>query len=267
MIVQIRSLSVVYSSGAPGKSAPRPALDNVSLEISSGEIVGLIGPNGAGKSTLMRAVSGVLPVENGQVMVDGTDIRQLSITQRARLLAVVPQARQLGGAYTVEQAVMMGRTAYIGWLGRSGKSDDEAVKQAMEQTGLMEFAERPIASLSGGEQQRVLLARALAQATPVMLLDEPTNHLDLHHQVNLLTLVKKLAEEQRLAVLVAMHDLNQASMFADRLALLVGGKLHALGSPRQVLTRENIRFAYQTDVEIFPHPSTGQPVVFAGMSD
>ena len=258
MILQISSLTVVY----PGAASRRPALQDVSLDVKPGEIVGLIGPNGAGKSTLMRAVSGVLAAKTGQIMVDGADIRRLSISQRARLLAVVPQARQMGGAFTVEQAVMMGRTAYMGWLGRSGRADEDAVQLAMQRTGLLDFAERSIASLSGGEQQRVLLARALAQSTPVLLLDEPTNHLDLHHQVNLLMLVKELAREKNLAVLAAMHDLNQAAVFADRLALLVEGRLHAAGAPGDVLTRENIRFAYETDVEIVPHPVSGQPVIF-----
>ncbi len=263
MIMEIHSLTVVYDTGGTARQpASRPALNDVSMDVKSGEILGLIGPNGAGKTTLMRAVSGVLPVQSGEVLVSGTDIRRLSISQRARLLAVVPQARQMGGAYTVEQAVMMGRTAYMSWLGRSSQSDEDAVKLALQRTDLEDFAERSIASLSGGEQQRVLLARALAQSTPVLLLDEPTNHLDLHHQVNLLTLIRQLAEEQQLAVMVAMHDLNQASMFADRLALLVNGQLHSIGKPQQVLTRENIRTAYQTDVEIVPHPISGQPVIF-----
>lgn len=257
-MLQVRDLTVVY----PTAGSRPPALRNVTLEVKAGEIVGLIGPNGAGKSTLMRAVSGVLAPRSGGISVGGSDIRRLSVSQRARLLAVVPQARQMGGALTVEQAVMMGRTAYMGWLGRSSRSDEEAVLTALRQTGLTPFTGRSIASLSGGEQQRVLLARALAQATPVLLLDEPTNHLDLHHQVNLLTLVKELAREKNLAVLAAMHDLNQAALFADRLALLVEGQLMASGAPREVLTRENIQYAYETEVEIVPHPVSGQPVIF-----
>ena len=266
MIVQIRSLTVAYNSDAGKSSGFHTALQDVSLEVDSGEILALIGPNGAGKTTLMRAVSGVLPARSGEVLVSGTDIRHLSISQRARLLAVVPQARQMGGAYTVEQAVMMGRTAYMSWLGRYSQSDLDAVQLALQQTGLVEFAGRSIASLSGGEQQRVLLARALAQATPVLLLDEPTNHLDLHHQVSLLALVRQLALEKKLAVMVAMHDLNQAASFADRVALLVDGRLHSIGKPQQVITPENIQTAYHTTVEILPHPRTGKPVIFPGES-
>ena len=159
-----------------------------------GEILALIGPNGAGKSTLIRAASGVVPIASGQVCVNGQDLTGMSHSQRAKILAVVPQARQLGGAFSVEQAVMMGRTPYLNWLGQEGEADKAAVRLALEQTCLDTFADRQIAKLSGGEQQRVLLARALAQSTPVLLLDEPTNHLDLQHQTNLLSLVKKLAK-------------------------------------------------------------------------
>jgi len=177
-------ISVAYGS--------KNVLQDISLDVPQGEILALIGPNGAGKTTLVRAVSGTVPLTSGQVSVDGQDLSQLTTAERARILAVVPQARQLGGAYTVEQAVMMGRTAYMGWLGRESELDRDAVHLALRQAHLENFAQRSIAQLSGGEQQRVLLARALAQSTPVLLLDEPTNHLDLQHQTNLLSLIRNL---------------------------------------------------------------------------
>jgi iron complex transport system ATP-binding protein len=194
--------------------------------------------------------------------VDGQDLSNLTIAQRARVLAVVPQARQLGGAYTVEQAIMMGRTAYMNWLGRESEADRAAVRLALRQTHLDGFAQRPIAQLSGGEQQRVLLARALAQSTPVLLLDEPTNHLDLQHQANLLSLVKKLAQEKQLAVLMAMHDLNLVSFFADKVALLVDGRLICTGNPQEVIRADYISQAYQTQVEVISHPISGAPIIF-----
>jgi iron complex transport system ATP-binding protein len=253
-MLTINSLQVAYGS--------KIALQDISLNVSSGEILALIGPNGAGKTTLIRAVSGIMPIVSGQVYVNGSNLSQLTISQRAKVLAVVPQARQLGGAYSVEQAVMMGRTAYMGWLGRESKADQTAVRLALQQTQLKDFANRQIAKLSGGEQQRVLLARALAQSTPVLMLDEPTNHLDLQHQTNLLTLVKKLAREKKLAVMMAMHDLNLVSFFADKVALLVNGELRCIGSPQEVIQAERISEAYETPVDIISHPVSGAPIIF-----
>ena len=253
-MLKIDSLTVAYGQ--------KRVLKNITIEALPGEIIALIGPNGAGKTTLVRAVSGTTPTESGQIYVNGKDLSRFSTAERARVLAVVPQTRQLGGAYSVEQAVMMGRTAYMSWLGRESQDDKDAVQLALEQAQLQDFADRSIAQLSGGEQQRVLLARALAQSTPVLLLDEPTNHLDLQHQTNLLSLIKRLSIEKELAVLMAVHDLNLVSFFADKVALLVGGELITFGTPQEVICAENISEAYQTPVEIIPHPVTGAPIIF-----
>ncbi len=259
-MLKIDSLTVAYGD--------KVVLRDVSFEVLPGEILALIGPNGAGKSTLIRAASGVVPVVSGQVSVDGHDLTIMAHNQRAKILAVVPQARQLGGAFSVEQAVMMGRTPYLNWLGQEGETDRAAVRLALEQTCLDAFADRQIANLSGGEQQRVLLARALAQSTPVLMLDEPTNHLDLQHQTNLLSLVKNLAKQKQLAVLMALHDLNLVSFFADKVALLVDGELRSLGTPQEVIRAEHISAAYRTPVEVVPHPVTGAPIIFPqGMLD
>ena len=253
-MLKIDSLTVAYSD--------KVVLENVSFEVHPGEILALIGPNGAGKSTLIRAASGVVPTVSGRVSVNGRDLTGLPHNQRAKILSVVPQARQLGGAFSVQQAVMMGRTPYLNWLGQEGETDKAAVHLALEQTCLDTFADRQIAKLSGGEQQRVLLARALAQDTPVMLLDEPTNHLDLQHQTNLLSLVKKLALQKQLAVLMALHDLNLVSFYADKVALIVNGRLKRLGTPAEVIRAEYISAAYRTPVEVVPHPVTGAPIIF-----
>jgi iron complex transport system ATP-binding protein len=253
-MLKINSLTVAY-----GESV---VLKDISFEVQPGEILALVGPNGAGKSTLIRAASGVVPTVSGQVSVDGRDLTGLPHDQRAKILAVVPQARQLGGAFSVQQAVMMGRTPYLNWLGQEGETDKAAVRLALKQTCLDTFVDRQIAKLSGGEQQRVLLARALAQDTPVMLLDEPTNHLDLQHQTNLLSLVKRLVKKNRLAVLMALHDLNLVSFYADKVALIVNGKLECLGTPAEVIRAEHISAAYRTPVEVVPHPVTGAPIIF-----
>jgi iron complex transport system ATP-binding protein len=253
-VLQIRSLCLNYGAVQ--------ALKDISLDVQRGEIVGVIGPNGAGKSTLIKVLSGVLKVSAGEVLINQRNVSSYSPSQRARALAVVPQARQLGGSFSVEQAVLLGRTAYLGFLGKPSPADLEKVHWAMEQTDVANLAERKLAEISGGEQQRVLLARALAQDTAVLLLDEPTNHLDLRYQVNLLKLIKKLVLQEGLSVLMAMHDLNQVSGIADRVALLSEGRLIALGTPDEVLTPGKILQAYQTEIETIAHPITKKPMIF-----
>ncbi len=252
-VVEIKGLSAAYG--------PVFALQDLSLEIEEGEILGLVGPNGAGKTTLIKVVSGIMKPSSGSIAVNGIEITGLDPAKRARMLAVVPQAHQLGGAFTVNQAVMLGRTAHLDFLGRPGKDDLEHVRWAMDKADLAGLADRKLAEISGGEQQRVLLARALAQDTPVMLLDEPTNHLDLKYQVDLLRLLKDLALNEKITILMAMHDLNQVSGIVDRVALLKEGRMMALGLPNKILTPENIRAAYQAEVETFTHPGSNQHLI------
>ncbi len=252
-MLNVKSLSVNYGGLL--------ALQDISMQVASGELVAIIGPNGAGKSTLIKAASGLLHPAAGQVLYDGKEVTSLSEQARARLISVVPQAANLGGAFTVQQTVELGRTAFMGWLGMIGQEDKRLVENALEQTGLADFAERRVAELSGGEQQRVLVARALAQNAPVMLLDEPTNHLDLQHQAHLLRLVRSLARDNNLAVLMALHDLNLVSLYADRVALIVEGKMHAIGEPKKVLTTANIEQAYHTSVDVFVYPKDGRTLI------
>lgn len=252
-MLDIRDLCVSYN----GKNI----LHDVSLRVDSGEILAVIGPNGAGKTTLIRAISGVLPPHSGHIWVDGINMGGLSAIQRARYLAVVPQARSLPAAFTVYQSVLLGRTPYIGWLGRTGKTDHAAVERALAQTRLTELAERRVGELSGGEQQRILLARALTQETPILLLDEPTTHLDMEHQSSFLNLVRSLASQKKLAVLLVLHDLNLAGLYADQVALLVDGRNHSIGTPAKVLTADNLSSVYHVPVNVVPHPDYGTPLV------
>ena len=252
-MLEVESLTVSY-----GK---RKVLEGVSLSVKPGEILVIIGPNGAGKSTLIRALSGTLPHEHGAVRVDGRDISAFNTSQRARQIAVVPQARNLPAAFTVYQSVLLGRTPYLGWMGMTGERDRQLTQHALESTCCEDLADRGVGELSGGEQQRVLLARALAQNTPVLLLDEPTTHLDLQHQSGLLNLVRDLANRQNLAVLMALHDLNLASIYADRVALLVAGRIRIIGTPAEVLTEEVLTRVYRVPVHVVPHPDYGSPLV------
>lgn len=251
-MLKIQSLSVSYG--------PRPILHGLSLEVQSGEVLALIGPNGAGKSTLIRAVSGVIPY-TGQVRTNGNDFASLPTMQRARYIATVPQGVSLPPAYSVWETVLFGRTPYLGFLGQPSKKDEEIARQALERVSALPFAERPVGELSGGEQQRILLARALCQSTPILLLDEPTAHLDLQYQVGLLELVSELAHKDNLAVLVALHDLNLAAHYADRIAMMVAGSIKALGKPKEVLKPEIIEDAYCLPVNVVKHPFLDLPLV------
>ena len=255
-MLQIEALSVSYG--------PRRVLSDLSLEVASGQMLALIGPNGAGKSTLLRAVSGVIPAQSGRARVDGSDLLHLSPIQRARLLAVVPQAVSLPPAFSAWETVLLGRTPYLNFLGQVSARDEEIARQAMTRVEALDLAERRIGELSGGEQQRILLARALAQSTPVLLLDEPTSNLDLHYQVSFMETLGNLARQANLAVLVAMHDLNLAARYCDRVALLVEGQIIASGTPRQVLTPELISAAYHLPVQVIAHPFADTPLVVPG---
>jgi iron complex transport system ATP-binding protein len=251
-MLKIQNLSVSYG--------PRRVLHDVSLDVASGEVLALIGPNGAGKSTLIRAASGVIPY-TGHVRTNGDDFASLSTIQRARYIATVPQAVSLPPAYTVWETVLFGRTPHLGFLGQPSQKDEEIARQALARVSALPFAERRVGELSGGEQQRVLLARALCQSTPILLLDEPTAHLDLQYQVGLLELVSELAHRDRLAVLIALHDLNLAAHYADRIALMVAGKIKAIGSAREVLQPELIQEAYCLPVQVVKHPFLDIPLV------
>jgi iron complex transport system ATP-binding protein len=252
-MLKIERLTVAYDS--------RVVLQDVSFGVDSGEVVALVGPNGAGKSTLIRAASGVVPLRQGEVHINGSRLSSLSTMERARYLAVVPQARSLPPAFSVYETVLLGRTPHLGWLGRSGPQDRERVRYALEQTEMLALADRPVGELSGGEQQRVLLARALAQDTPVLLLDEPTTHLDLQHRESLIRLIRDLAVHRGLAILMVLHDLNLAALYSDRVALLVEGRLRAIGPPSAVVTAKGLSEVYGIPVRVIPHPDYGSPLV------
>ncbi len=236
-----------------------PALKGVSLSVEAGEILAVLGPNGAGKTTLIKTISGVLEPISGTVRLPGGAVPDARA--RARRVAVVPQGGYLPRAFTVRQTVLLGRTPHLGWLGRPDPADHAAVEAALAETELDGLQDRIVGELSGGEQQRVLLARALAQDAPLLLLDEPTAHLDLRHQSGILRLVRRLAREKGLAVLVVMHDLNQAARFADRVALLVDGEFVAAGLPSHVLTEAQLSRVYGVRVRVVPAPGEENPVI------
>jgi iron complex transport system ATP-binding protein len=252
-MLKIEDLSVDYG--------PRRILHHISLDVQSGQVLALIGPNGAGKSTLIRAVSGVIPIASGTIRTNGDDFAKLSTLRRARYIATVPQAVSMPPAYTVWETVLFGRTPHLGFLGQLSSHDEGIARQSLSRVSALPLMDRRVGELSGGEQQRILLARALCQSTPILLLDEPTAHLDLQYQVSLLELVHELAHRDQLAVLVALHDLNLAAHYADRVALMVAGNIKAIGKPQEVLQPQLIEDAYCLPVQVIKHPFLDIPLV------
>jgi iron complex transport system ATP-binding protein len=240
---------VIALDGVGLRLGGRAVLEDVSLRVERGGWTMLIGPNGAGKTSLLRAVAGAL-VHEGSISVAAREPASLGPRERARLVAVVPQSPLLPLAMTVGEYVFLGRTAHLGMLGRAGATDRLAVGEALARLDLGSRTERRLGELSGGEQQRAVLARALAQTAPVLLLDEPTTALDVGRQQEVLELVGELRSERGLTVLSAMHDLTLAGQYADRLALLDGGRLVALGDPDDVLTEELIGRHYRARVHV-----------------
>lgn len=242
----------------------RTVLRKVSLHVSPGEVLAVVGPNGVGKSTLVKAASGGIPLLAGKVTIENQDLSHLSASQRARLVSVVSQATNLPPAFKAIDVVMMGRTPYLGWLERERASDQQIAMNALDRTDTIDLAERPMGELSGGEQQRVLIARALAQEAPVMLLDEPTAHLDIKHQDRILKLVRWFAHEGGMAIMIALHDLNLVSRFADRVILLSGSEVRKKGLPEEVLTPEELERVYGIRIHVIQHPIHGVPLVLSG---
>ena len=232
-----------------------PLLDGIDLIVTGGEVLVIVGPNGSGKTTLLRNISGILSPEVGSVYLDMTRLPELSITELARYLAVVEQEREIGFDFTVREVVALGRLPHRGRFARETRTDREWIGRAMELTNVAPFAERSIRELSGGEKQRVFLAMALAQNPRVLLLDEPTTYLDINHQIQIMDIVRQQAAAG-LTVLMAIHDLNLAAQYADRVAILHRGRLLAVGKPADVLTEANIKEAFQTDVAVGKNPVT-----------
>jgi iron complex transport system ATP-binding protein len=227
----------------------RAIVDGLTLRVQGGEWVALIGPNGAGKTTALRAAAGHVRY-TGSVQVGGREVARLSPRRLARELAVVPQTPTTPPLLTVTEYVMLGRTARIPYFGRESPADLVAVAGALRRLELEELSERPLASLSGGERQRAVLARALVQEAQVLLLDEPTSALDIGRQQAVLELVDCLRGELGLTVVAAMHDLTLAGQFADRLMLLSGGRVAAVGPPADVLTECRIADHYGARVDV-----------------
>ena len=237
-------------------------LDSVSATVEPGRFVGLVGPNGAGKTTLIRTSNGRVDPAGGRVSVAGRPVAERSPRAMARLVATVPQRTELAFSFPVRAVVEMGRFPHRPRLGWDDPGAD-LIEWAMERTGIAHLADRPVTETSGGERQRVLLARALAQDSPVLLLDEPTASLDVNHQVRTLGLVRELVDREDRTAIAAIHDLDLAARFCDELVLLAGGRVRASGPPEDVLTEESVESAFETEAAVGRNPVTGSATVTA----
>jgi iron complex transport system ATP-binding protein len=229
----------------------RPVVDGVDLDVGEGEWVALIGPNGAGKTTLLRAIAGLVPYD-GSILLDGRRADELGRRELARLLAIVPQEPSTPPWMTVGEYVLMGRMPHLGPLAKEGRADREAAAAALARLDLEGYDERRLETLSGGEKQRVVVARALAQEARVVLLDEPTSSLDIGHQQQALELLDALRAESGLTLLAAMHDLTLAGQYADRMVMLDAGRIVADGPPGEVLTEALVEAHYGAEVDVVP---------------
>ena len=234
-------------------------LEDINLSVKAGEMVGLLGPNGSGKTTLIKLASGIITPKRGEIRLDGDRIDDLSRRFIASHVAVVPQRFHMPFAFTVSEVVMLGRTPFFKALSDENEDDRQVVDNALELVGIEELAERRFDELSGGERQKVILAMALAQQPKLLLLDEPTVHLDIAHQMEIVELVRELNMERGITVVAAMHDLNLAALYFDRLVLLKEGKVWADGTPAQVLTEAGISQVFAASVRVEVHPLTGTP--------
>ena len=237
--MKLRISDLVFSYG------DSPILKEICMDLDSSQILGIVGPNGSGKSTLIRCIDRILKPSKGSILLDGVEIEKMRQMEIARRLGYVPQNAPRAFPVTVFDAVLMGRRPHLGWS--SGEKDRQKVVDALKWMNIEDLALREFNELSGGEQQRVLIARALAQEAGVLLLDEPTSNLDIRHQLEVMEIMKKLVAEKGLSAVIAIHDLNLASRYAHRVVMMKKGVVFATGEPASVFTRENIASVYEVE--------------------
>ena len=240
MKLKIQDLTFKYPS--------RAILDGITVEIEPSEFFGIIGPNGTGKTTLIKCIDTILKPRGGSIMLEEKEVRDLDKRELAQRIGYVPQSAHRGFPATVFDTILMGRRPYIGW--RVDERDLDKVLETVELLRIEELSLRPFDELSGGERQKVLLARALCQEPEVLLLDEPTSNLDIRHQLEVMKIIQTITRERGILAIMAIHDLNLASRYADRVAMMYGGKIAAVGTPEDVLTVENIRSVYGVEVAV-----------------
>jgi iron complex transport system ATP-binding protein len=238
-----------------------PVMEDITFKASPGELLGLIGPNGSGKSTIIKALSRIIHPKSGKVLVGGRDIQKIKRQELACMVGVVPQLPLLPSTFTAFEIVLMGRNPHLGMFQAESRRDFEIARQAMIRTGTDNLTNRYVNELSGGEIQSLLIARVLVQETQAILLDEPTANLDIGRQGEILDLIKNLCRDNNLTVIAAVHDLNLAAQYCDRLILIHEKHIHSQGKPAEVITDKNIKEIYGAENCVYTHPVNGLPTV------
>lgn len=236
-------------------------LEGINVSFERGKFIGIIGPNGSGKTTLLRHISAWLKPKRNSVIINGKDVLSFSDRELSRQMALVAQSTKVEFEFTAMDIVLMGRSPYVSRFEDEGEEDLRIAKEAMEATRTWHLRDRTVNSLSGGELQRVMVARALAQNTDILLMDEPISHLDIQHQIQILDLARKLQMEKGLTVVIVLHDLNLAAQYCDEFILLHNGRIYCSGPADKVLTEENIREVYGIDIYVMKNPVNGSPLI------
>jgi len=240
---------------------PQWALKDIHLQVNAGEVLGILGPNGSGKSTLLKVMDGMLLPEEGEIRVQNKTLKSFRRTRIAREIAMVAQENYFQFSFSALEVVLMGRFPHLKGLQFEGERDMDAAYEALKATHSLDLADRSIHELSGGEKQRVLLARALAQESRIILLDEPTSFLDLKFKRDIFQLISSLSRDKALSVVVVSHDIDLAAQYCHRLAMLKKGSIYELGEPEKVITASNIEAVYECPVLVDKNPATGGPRV------
>ena len=236
-----------------------PVLKDISLQIAEGDFCALLGPNGAGKSTLLYTIMGYLKPSEGYITIFEKDIAKIKHSWLAKQIAFVPQETRSEFDHTVQETVLMGRYPYLGFLQSYSSEDYEAVDAVLENLKLTEFKHRWLSEISGGEKQRVLIARALVQQTPFILLDESLSQLDINYQIEIMKLLRTIHSKENKTVLIVSHNINLAANYAERLIFLKEGKLLAAGKPEDLMQKETLKDLFAVELDIMINPHTGHP--------
>lgn len=236
-------------------------LNDITLDIQRGLFTGIIGPNGSGKTTMAKLISKLLKTEKHTIFINQDDLSEIKIAELAKTMAMVPQSSSITYDLTAYEIVLLGRTPHLKRFERESHHDHALVKKVMIETDTWQYKDRLIHQLSGGERQRVIIARALAQEPKILVLDEPVTYLDVHHQLQVMDLIKQLSESRKITIVTILHDLNYALKYCDQVMMLHEGEIFKYGSPDEVVTVENIKEVYNIDVHIMAHPVTQMPLV------
>ena len=245
VMIKLETIDIEFSYD--GTSGP-PVLDKACIRLAPSKILGIVGPNGSGKSTLLKCINRILKPQCGSILIDRREVMKMSRREIAKTLGYVQQSTSRGFPTTVFDTVLMGRRPHLNW--RSGEEDEEKVWEVLRMLDIEKFALKYFGELSGGQQQKVLIARALAQEPDVLLLDEPTSNLDIRHQLLVMDIIKELVKKRVVTVIIAIHDLNLASRYSDKIILMKEGRVVSAGDPSSILTAESIASVYGVDAVV-----------------